>query len=157
MYSAELAVLVAVVIGTVYSQDGCMSPTTSDLENVISAIIAAGDIGSPPLITLFNFTVVCRAFAQQQDLLRYVSVVVEYTCTGHPNCPSEVVVEQIESGCDEGGGSWGITALDFVDFSQIRSQSPDATLSTNGRNNCSVCVSPQLASPSDTVTHCFGE
>ena len=105
MYSAELAVLVAVVIGTAYSQEnGCMSPTTNDLESVISAILAVGESGSPPLITLSNFTVVCRAFAQQQDLLRSVSVVVEYTCTGADTCPSGTAVEQIESGCQS--GSW---------------------------------------------------
>ena len=160
MYSGGLAVLVAVVIGTAYSQkDSCMSPSTSDLENVISTILAVGESGSPPLITLSNFTVVCRAFAQQQDLLRSVSVVVEYTCTGNSNCPSGAVVEQIESGCQ--GGSWSNTVLGSSEPSEIRSQSPEATLSTTGRDDCSFCMSPQLASvqgvATDTVTHCIGE
>ena len=162
MCSAGLAVLVVVVIGTAYSQDGCMSPTTSDLQSVISAIITAGDVVAPPQITLLNFAVVCRAFAQQQDFLRSVSVVVEYTCTGHPNCPSGAIVEQIESGCE--GGSWSNTVEGSSDPTEIRTQSPEATLSTTAsREDCSLCLSTQLAEnlglgiTTDPVTHCIGE
>ena len=136
-----------------------MSPTTSDLECVISTILAAGDSRYPPQITLSNFTVVCRAFAQQQDLLRFVSVVVEYTCTGHSNCLSGTLVQQIESGCQ--GGSWSNNVHGSYTFNQpfyILSPSPQANLSTSGRNDCSFCASPQVFYHTiDTITHCSGE
>ena len=153
-------VLVALLAGTGYSQDGCMPPTTSDLEAVITAIIRTGDSATEPEITVSNFNVVCRAFAQQQDRLRIVSVVVEYTCTNNNNCPSGgTAVEQIESGCDS--GSWTNTVFGSSEPSEIRSQSPVATLSTTARDNCSVCLSTQLAGgqgiTTDTVTHCVGE
>ena len=153
-------VLVAVVVGTGYSQDGCMPPTASDMERVIAAIIRSGDSATEPEITVSNFNVVCRAFAQRQDLLRIVSVVVEYTCTNNNNCPSGgTVVEQIESGCDS--GSWSNTVSGSSNPPEIRSQSPVATLSTTAREDCSFCLSPQLAAiqgpTTDTVTHCVGE
>ena len=163
MYSAELALLVAIVVGTAYSQDGledgCMSPTTSDLKSVISAILAPSDSGSSLQITLSNFNVVCRAFAQREGLLRFVSVVVEYTCTDHPNCPSQSVVEQIESGCDS--GSWSNTVVGSSDSSEIVSVPNGTTLSTTAREDCSFCLSTQLAAiqgpTTDPVTHCVGE
>ena len=157
-YSTGLAVLVAVLVGTGYSQN-CMPPTTAQLESVIAAILTAEDM--IPEITLSNFTVVCRAFAQQQDLLRFVSVVVEYTCTGADTCPSETAVEQIESGCQ--GESWSNNVLETTSSSLIRSQSPTATLTTSARDDCSYCASQALVSSqlgdygSDTTTHCVCE
>ena len=152
--------LVAVVVGIGYSQnDGCMSPTTSDLEAVIAKIIQGGESAALPQITLSNFNIICRAFAQQQDLLRIVSVVVEYTCTGSGNCPSGTAVEQIESGCQS--GSWSNTVFGSREPSEIRTQTPGADLSTTARDDCSVCLSPQLATDqgatTDPVTHCVGE
>ena len=154
-------VLVALLAGTGYSQDGCMPPTTSDLETVITAIIRTGDSATEPEITVSNFNIVCRAFAQQQDLLRVVSVVVEYTCTNNNNCPlGGTAVEQIESGCDT-GGSWSNIVSGSSDPANIRSQSPEANLSTTARDDCSFCLSTPLATDqvvtTDTVTHCVGE
>ena len=161
MQRMELAVvlLVAVVIETGYSQDGCSSPSTGNLESVIATIIQAGDSAAPPQINLLNSNIVCRAFSQQQDLLRVVSVVVEYTCTGHSNCPPDTAVEQIESGCQS--GSWSNTVFGSSDSSEIRSNPDGATFSTTAREDCSFCVSTQLALgqgiETDTVTHCVGE
>ena len=151
--------LVAVVVGTGYSQDDCSPPGRSDLESVITAIILTGDSAEPPQIILSNFNVVCRAFSQQQDLLRVVSVVVEYTCTGHSNCQSGTVVEQIESGCQS--GSWSNIVFGSSEPSEIVSVPNGATFSTTARDDCSLCLSTQLATgqgiPTDTVTHCVGE
>ena len=134
MYSAELLILllVAVAVGTGYSRDGCLTPTSNDLKSVITEIIQGGE----PQITVLNFSIVCRAFAQQQHLLRFVSAVVEYTCTDSGNCPSGgTAVEQIESGCQS--GSWSNTVLGSSEPTEIRSQSPEATLSTTARDDCS--------------------
>ena len=162
MYSAGLRnlLLVAIMIETGYSQDdGCMPPTTSDLEAVVAKIIQGGESGPLPVITLIRSNIVCRAFAEQEDLLRIVSVVVEYTCTGSGNCPPDTAVEQIESGCDS--GSWSNTVTGSSDPANIRTQSPVATLSTTGRDDCSFCLSTPLATDqgatTDTVTHCVGE
>ena len=156
--------LVAAVVGTSYSQD-CSPPTASDLEGVISTIINSGDAAASPTITVSDFNVVCQFFTQQEGLLRGVSAVVQYTCTGHSNCPSGTVVEQIESEC--GFGTDGVTVMwandveGSTDPSLIRSQPADATLSTTAREDCSACISPQLANnvvaTTDSVTHCVGK
>ena len=159
MSAAKLVLLTAVVVGTGYSQDGCSSPSTGDLENVIATIILAGDSAAPPQITLSDSNIVCRAFSQQQDLLRVVSVVVEYTCTGHSNCQSGTVVEQIESGCQS--GSWSNTVFGSSEPTEIVSVPNGTTFSTPAREDCSFCLSPQLAGgqmiTTDPVTHCVGE
>ena len=68
-------------------------------------------------------------------------------------------MEQIESGCQD--GSWSNIIFGSSDPTEIRSQSPQATLSTTGQENCSFCVSPRLATSqgvaTDAVTHCIGE
>ena len=160
----QILLLIASVVGTSYSQD-CSPPTASDLEGVISTIINVGDAAAPPTITVSDFNVVCQFFTQQEGLLRGVSAVVQYTCTGHSNCPSGTVVEQIESEC--GFGTDGVTVMwandveGSTDPSLIRSQPADATLSTTAREDCSACISPQLANnvvaTTDSVTHCVGK
>ena len=161
-----LFVLVGVLVWTGYSQQQyCSPPTTSDLEGVISIIISSGDAAAPPTINLMSFNVVCRSFTDRRSLLRGVSAVVQYTCTGHSNCPSGTVVEQIESEC--GFGTDGVTVMwtndveGSTDPSLIRSQPADATLSTTTREDCSACLSPQLANnvgaTTDSVTHCVGK
>ena len=166
MLGAKLAtlLLVAAVVGTGYSQ-GCSPPTASDLEGVIASITNVGDAAAPPTITVSGFNVVCQFFTQQEGLLRGVSAVVQYTCTDHSNCPSGTVVEQIESEC--GFGTDGVTVMwandveGSTDTSLIRSQPADATLSTTAREDCSACISPQLAgfvgATTDSITHCVGK
>ena len=156
----ELLLVVAVVVGIGYCQD-CSPPTASDMETVIAAIIQSGDASTDPVITIADFKVVCRAFSQQEDLLRGVSVVVEYTCTDHANCPTGTVTEQIESGCSS--GSWTNRVAGTTDPTRLRTTSPTATLSTTARDDCSFCFSEFLADdagagfPTDPVTHCVGE
>ena len=154
-----VVLLVTVLAGTGCSQDDCNPPSTGDLESVIATIIQAGDSAAPPQITLSNSNVVCRAFSQQQDLLRVVSVVVEYTCNGHPNCQSGTAVEQIESGCQS--GSWSNIVFGSSEPSEIVSVPNGANFSTTGRDDCSFCLSTQLAenlgATTDPVTHCVGE
>ena len=167
MLGAKFAtlLLVAAVIGTSYSQE-CELPTASDLEGVIPSIIQAGDAAAPPAINLIKFHFVCRSFTEEQDRLRGVSVVVQYTCTGHSNCPSGSatvpgVVEQMEFGCV--GGQWTNDVEGISDSNLIRSQNTQATVSTTTRDNCSGCLSPELASnlggsvTTDSVTHCLGK
>ena len=152
--------LVAVVVGSGYSQQNyCSYPNSTELENVIAAIISSGDAAAEPTITLLDFNPVCRSFTDRQDLLRGVSVVVQYNCTGHFNCPSGTVVEQIESGCE--GGQWSNRVEGSTEPTLIRSQTTEAYFSTTAREDCSACVSPELASSlgitTDTVTHCVGK
>ena len=52
---------------------------------IVNNIIRFGDISSLPTVTVAMFHPVCPAFGQQQDHYRVVSVVVEYTCSGHAN------------------------------------------------------------------------
>ena len=154
-----LLALFAVVERGSAENNGCPEPQVTDIETVIALIIQAGDASAPPDITLLNSNVVCRVFGEQQGLLRGVSVVVEYTCTGHSNCQTDTVVEQIESGCPSGDWSntvGGTTATNF-----IRSPLDGASLSTTAREDCSRCFSTQLANDAgistDPVTHCVGE
>ena len=152
-------VFVALVLGSCSGQsDECAPPTSSQLEEVVGLIILAGDNAAAPDVELIDSQIVCSAFGEQEGLLRQVSVVVEYTCTGHGNCLSGTVTEQIESQCN--GRSWsnnvgGSTA-------DVRLESPTATLTTPGRDDCAFCLSPDKAvsvnAPApDDVTHCVGQ
>ena len=154
----QLLLVVAVVVGTGYCQS-CSPHTASDLETVLEYIIQSGDASTVPVINLMNFNVVCRTFSQEEDLLNKVSVVVEYTCSGHSNCPSGTVREQIESDCRS--GSWNNSELGITNTTLTRRTTPIATLSTTAREDCNDCVSPTAAAESvitpDPVTHCVGE
>ena len=158
--SLKFFLTLAVVVGIVYSQD-CSPPTASDLETVLAAIFQSGDASTNTVITITDFEVVCRAFSQQEDLLRGVSVVVEYTCDDNSNCPMGTVTEQIESGCSS--GIWTNRVAGTTDPTRLRTTSPTATLSTTARDDCSFCLSDLLADDAgagvttDPVTHCVGE
>ena len=143
----------AVVAGMCSRQQECSLPTNDDLEQVIVNIIGFGDSSSLPTVTVARFHPVCLAFGQQQDHYRLVSVVVEYTCSGHGNCPSGTAVEQIESECDSTSGVWSNT----VQGSVLDTRSPDVSFTTT---TSSFCLSTELASSlgptTDNVTHCVG-
>ena len=157
--SLKFFLALAVVVGIGYCQP-CSPPTVSDLETVIAAIIQTGDASTVPNITIADFEVVCRAFSQKQDLLRGVSVVVQYTCSGHGNCPMGTATEQIESGCST-TGSWTNNVAGVTDPTHLRTTNPIATLSTPARDDCHSCFSQILAADfdftTDNVTHCVGE
>ena len=132
----------------------CALPTKGDLKKVIEEIFKA------PITTVdvMNFHLVCLAFDDVQDRYRGVSVLVEYTCSGHGNCPSGTAVEQIESECDN--GVWSNTVHGFTVTVSNRSQTTKASWETSTQKNCSFCLSPKLESHRyviDPVTHCVGE
>ena len=151
--------LVIALVGISHAQTDCPEPQVTDIETVIALIVRAGDAFAPPDITLLNSNVVCRAFGEQQGLLRGVSVVVEYNCTGHSDCQTDTVVEQIESGCLN--GAWSNNVGGTTDSTFIRSPLNGSSLSTTAREDCSFCFSEKLAEdqgPStDRITHCVGE
>ena len=157
MYRTKIAIVfLAVVIVLCSGQDECDLPTPSQLEDVISLIIRAGDNEAPPTVVLTDYNIVCRAFGEERDRLRIVSVVVEYTCTGHARCQSVSGVEQIEAECNE--GAW--TNVVEGSTADVRTQSPLATLNTPS-DVCAFCLSPTKAAnsgagTSDIVTHCIG-
>ena len=151
--------LVIALVGISHAQTDCPEPQVTDLENVIALIIQAGDASGAPNITLLNSNVVCRAFGEQQGLLRGVSVVVEYTCTGHSDCQTDTVLEQIESGCPS--GDWTNSVGGTTATASIQSPLNGASLSTTAREDCARCFSEKLAEEqgpvTDPVTHCVGE
>ena len=126
---------------------------------MIINIFEADDSSITPSVNVMSSHPVCLSLDDVQDHYRAVSVVVEYTCTGNPSCPSGTVVEQIESECTN--GVWSNVVQGSPEF--IRSQTPEANFSTSTRQDCALCVSPELdeeavlsLSP-DSVTHCVGE
>ena len=153
-----LKLFVGLIVGFGSCQD-CFPPTSDDLMTVIGAIIQSGDSSTQPVIILNNFSVVCSAFSEQQGFLRGVSVVVEYACFGHSNCPSGTVIEQIESGCVS--GEWSNNVAGVTSPSHIRTTAPTATLSTATREDCSFCFSPILAGDygvtTNSTSHCVGQ
>ena len=136
----------------------CTLPKTGEIEKVIALIIGGGD-GAPPDVTLSDYQTVCRAYDKQQDLARAVSVVVEYTCSGHASCPAGRVLEQIESECI--AGQWTNSVLGSTAGVHSPTIDHEATLTTTTREDCSFCLSPYLAShrslTTDIITHCVGE
>ena len=150
--------LVALVAGLCSSQD-CAFPTTSQLEEVISEIIPIGD-GSvtTPTVNLADFHVVCLAYGEEENLFRFISVVVNYTCTGNSRCDAVEGLEQIEAGCLN--GNWSDNVQGHTD--NIRSMTTEASFTTTPREDCSFCFSTEIANTistisTDPVTHCVGE
>ena len=137
-------------------QIDCPDITEAALENVIVNYIPTGDGSPPPTVDVLSFHPVCLAYSQERDRYRFVSVVVEYTCTGNPNCPSGTAVEQFDSQCNS--GTWSHSVQGDVD--NIRTVNPTANFSTTTREDCALCFSPATATnlrlTTDTVTHCLG-
>ena len=150
--------LVAAVAGICSCQD-CTLPTDNDVKGVIEDIILLSGHNLRPTIDVMMIHPVCLAFSATQDRYRYVSVVVKYTCTGNTNCPSSTAVEQIESECIN--GMWSNSAAGNTQ--DIRSVPTQAGFLTATRENCTICLSPELITasgiplPTDHVTHCVGE
>ena len=145
--------LVTILLEKGVCQD-CAQPTDKDLMRLLKD---GGNSTGEFNITLYYSQIVCRAYGRQKDLLRLVSVVVEYTCSGHKMCQRGTVLEQIESECI--AGHWANTVLGSTDY--VRSTATQASLTVAARDDCSFCLSPELAAnkslKTDSVTHCVGE
>ena len=159
MQYAGLVVLVVATVAGICSCQMCTLPTNGDLEGVIENIIESDDGSSTPTVNVMSFHPVCLAFDEVEDRYRFVSVVVEYTCSDNPSCPPGPAVEQIESECDDGDWSYIVFGVPV----HTRSPTPEANFSTSTRQDCVFCVSPELDVASelhfspDNVTHCVGE
>ena len=115
----------------------CSLPTNDDLEQVI---IRFGDNSSLPTVTVYSdvSSSLSRILSTTRSLPRRVS------CGGvHMlwTCSSDTAVEQIESECN--GEVWSNTMQGSV--LDTRSVSPDASFTTTTREDCSFCLSPELA------------
>ena len=157
-FAVSAALLVSVLVATGSCQDNCILPTSSDLEDVIEAVILAGDSPATPTVAVMRFHLVCVVYSQDEcDHYRAVSVLVQYTCSGNPNCPSGTAMEQIESECNN--GVWSNNVQGSTE--NTRSEVSEANFSTAVREACSLCLSPELSTvmslTTDTVTHCIGE
>ena len=157
-------ILYQLLLFTLFATSGncqdCSYPTNDDVEGVIRKIITSSqESPANPSVNINQFHVICLAFGYQKDLYRAVSVVVEYTCSGNSNCPVGSVVEQIESECDD--GDWSLVSSVQGSIEDTRSQSPLADFSTEMREDCSFCLSPELAGRvsliTDLNTHCIGK
>ena len=153
-----LLLVVGLVIRPALCQlDYCQRITDTVLQDIIVDVIRAGDNSQIPTVNVLDFNPVCLAYSQERDRYRFVSVVVEYTCTGNVRCPSGIVVEQFDSQCN--GGAWSHIVQGDVD--NTRTENPTADLSTTTREDCFLCASPATATGSDlttdTVTHCVGK
>ena len=139
------------LLGLVSCQLDCDLPT-DNIANVIGLTFQ-----SQPEITLRNVRHVCRAFSEERGRYRFVSFLAEYTCTRDQDCPVIPVTHQFESACVD--GNW----TNMVEGSTTtRTQFPIATFSTELREDCAFCFSPQLATsitapPPDEETHCICE
>ena len=154
MRLTSIAALIVVLTAGGVSQD-CPEITEAALENVIGKNIPTG----PPLaptVDVLSFHPVCLAYSQERDRYRFASVVVQYTCTGNPNCPSGTAVEQFDSQCSR--GTWSHSVLS--DFDNTRTEKTTANFSTTTREDCSICAPLATATDfsltTDPVTHCVG-
>ena len=150
------ALIIVLTAGGVSGQVDCPEITEAALENVIVNNIPTGQGSPPPKIDVLSFHPVCLAYSQERDRYRFVSVVVQYTCTGNANCPSGTAVEQFDSQCSR--GTWSHSVLS--DFDNTRTKNTTANFSITPREDCSICASFPTATGSslttDPVTHCVG-
>ena len=134
----------------------CSYPTNDDLKDVIERVIVSGDSSTTLSVNVIKFHPVCLACSAKQGLYHSLSVVVQYTCFGHANCPSGTAQEQIESDCIN--RRWSNRVLGITE--NTRSLTTSANFSTTTRGDCAFCLSPELANMfslrTDTVTHCVG-
>ena len=155
------ALVACFLLGLVSCQLDCDLPMDSDIANVIGLVIRSGENPQQPQITLVSVRHVCRAFSEESGRYRFVSVLVEYMCEGNANCPTGTATEQFETGCLNGNWSNNVRGSN----TNIRTQNPTATFSTTLREDCSFCISPELAPTvgvpaafaPDTDHHCVGE
>ena len=156
-FTVSAALLVCVLVASASCQQDCSYPSNSDLEDVIKEIIPTGDNPSIPTVSVISFHPLCLAFGEERGRYRGVSVLVTYTCTGNPNCPQGMAEEQIESECVSSSWSNNVQGNTV----NTRSEVSEATTATTTRDDCSFCVSPELASTlsltTDSTTHCVGE
>ena len=156
-YSLLTGLLVIFITSSATGQFSCPDITATDLQGVIANSLQSGDNTATPNVNVQRFRPLCRAQSSQRDRYRYVSVVVEYTCTGNADCPSGTAVEQFESGCGIGNVWTGVVGS----RSAIRTTNPLATFTTTARDDCAFCFSDFIAESfgvvSDTVTHCVGK
>ena len=158
--TALATLIVVLTAGGASGQIGCPEITEAALKNVIRNIIPTGEGSSPPTVDVLSFHPVCLAYSPNHDRYRFVSVVVEYTCTGNVRCPSGSAVEQFESQCSS--ETWRHSVQGDVD--NTRTVPPTANFSTTTREDCAFCFSPTLATSlatsliitTDPVTHCVG-
>ena len=157
MYLTSFVLVMALTAGVGSSQSDCPEITEAALENVIANNIRTGDNPQTPTVDVLSFHPVCLAYSQERDRYRFVSVVVEYTCTGNPNCPSGDAVEQFESECD--GGTWSHSVQSNTDHT--RTVNSTANFLTTTREDCAFCFAPTLATSlsliTDMATHCVGK
>ena len=154
------ALVACLLLGTslVSCQLDCALPTNSDIKNVIESEIPSGENPAQPQITLLNVHHVCRAVSRERGRYRFVSVLVEYMCEGSALCPDGTVTEQFAIGCLNGNWTNNVQG----NTANIRTENPTATFSTELREDCSFCFSPELAiiigAPEpDEETHCLCE
>ena len=157
MYSLTAVLILASIPAISVCQTDCDFPTSSNLEDVIAEVLNFGDNPTPAVVSVTNFHPVCLAHGQERDRYRFLSVVVEYTCSNSGNCPNGnhgSVVEQFESQCN--GGTW--TSQVLASSGDTCTQNPTANFSTTTRGDCFLCSSPEKASDSslttDNLTHC---
>ena len=151
----RLVVFVACFLGLASGRPDCARPTNSDIEDVLMGIIGS----STPVINVIDFTPRCLAVSAQRGRFRYFSALVEYTCTGHPLCPTGTRREQIESECD--GRVWSNKVLGST-LNTRDTNVTDPPVSVPTRRDCAFCASPTLSDSvigqqSDDVYHCVGE
>ena len=154
MYSLTAVLILTSIPAIAVCQTDCNLPTSSDLEDVITVALIFGDNPTTPNINVTKIHPVCLAHGQERDRYRFLSVVVEYTCSNNGNCPHGSAVEQFESQCN--GGTW--TSQVLASSGDTRTQNPTANFSTTTRGDCFLCLSPEKLSDSslttDNLTHC---
>ena len=150
------ALIVVLTAGNASGRIDCPEVTEAELETVIKDNFPGHRDFGIPTVNVLDFHPVCLAYSQERDRYSFVSVVVEYTCTGNANCPSGTAVEQFESQCT--GGKWSHSVQGYVDIA--RTINPTADFSTTTREDCAFCFSPALATSfsiaTDNDTHCVG-
>ena len=167
VHAAEMRlVVVGIVLVTCLLGSGscgevdCGYPEASNITQVISTIIVAGESVATPTIALNNHRIVCLAHSRQRDRYRAFSVIAEYTCTGNAGCPGEMVVEQFEAECV--GKTWSTQVLGVT--ITPRTSPATGSFSTGLREDCSFCASQEVARevegsplPAGDGSHCIGE
>ena len=133
------------------------STTNFSQTGLISETISTGDNTQSPNIPvqIIRFNVVCDASGERRSTSNYVSVLVEYLCSG--GVPAECdgmnrLTKQFQLQCSD---QTMYTSTVFGTQAFAVTENPTVNFSTPLDNRCRVCVDDQHNSRASADTHCW--
>lgn len=139
-----------IALSSCSTHNDCSMIRASEVEFLITAsfLNQSEPNSTPATVNITEYTVVCLAQGGEQDTWRFVSLVALYTYNGTNLTTSQFQFECVES-------NWTATVNGVDEY--IRTDTPDANISTALRTDCALCIDPRQAMAASNPHHCLGD